>query len=222
VLTRLSKTTQQPTAKRKRLSATERREVIELAATEVFAEHGYARASIDAIAKRSGVSPPVVYDHFESKKALHRRLLERHYAEMRSVWAVNLAGDDPIDVRMPRAFDAWFGYIETHPYAARMLFSDTTGDLEIKAFHREVQVASRALGIHFLAREPGAEALAGSVDDPVAMEMAWEVFRASLQGLAIWWQDNPEVPRAKLVEVAMNALWVGFDRARAGETWRAD
>ena len=116
MLTRLSKQTQQE--KRRRLSAAERREVIELAATEVFAEHGYARASIDAIAKRSGVSPPVVYDHFESKKALHRRLLERHYADMRGVWAQHLAGDEPLGVRMPRAFDAWFAYIETHPYAA--------------------------------------------------------------------------------------------------------
>ena len=58
-------------APKKRLSAEARREVIEQAASEVFAEHGYHGASIDEIARRSGVSPPVVYDHFESKKALH-------------------------------------------------------------------------------------------------------------------------------------------------------
>ncbi len=195
--------------------------MIELAATELFAERGFAGASIDEIARRSGVSPPVVYDHFESKKALHRRLLERHYADLREVWAVHLAGDDPMEVRMSRAIDAWFEYIETHPYAARMLFSDTTGDPEIRAFHREVQVASRAMAIPFLAREEGAERLAGS-DDPVAMEMAWEVFRATLQGLAVWWQENPAVPRAQLVATAMNALWLGFERVRAGEVWTTD
>jgi AcrR family transcriptional regulator len=49
---------------RKRLTRDERRAVIVRAATEVFAEYGYAGASIDAIARRSGVSAPVVYDHF--------------------------------------------------------------------------------------------------------------------------------------------------------------
>ena len=62
---------------RRRLSAAARRELIERAATEVFAERGYAGASIDEIARRSGVTPPVVYDHFASKLALFTRLLER-------------------------------------------------------------------------------------------------------------------------------------------------
>src|SRR3954471_11586078 len=93
---------------RKRLTRVERRAVIERAATEVFAEHGYRAASIDAIARRSGVSVPVVYDHFESKRALHIHLLESHYADLREVWRANLEGDDPAEVRVPRAFDAWF------------------------------------------------------------------------------------------------------------------
>lgn len=42
------------------------------AAAEVFAETGYARASIDAIAGRAGVSKPTVYSHFGSKEALFR------------------------------------------------------------------------------------------------------------------------------------------------------
>jgi AcrR family transcriptional regulator len=205
--------------KRQRMSAAERREVIEQAAAAVFAERGYRGASIDAIAKASGVTPPVVYDHFESKQALHRRLLERHYAELREVWAEQLAGDEPADVRIPRAFDAWFAYIETHPYAARLLFVDTSGEPEVRAFHRQVQVQSRALAIPFLAREEGAEQIAGS-DDPVAMELAWEVFRATLQGLALWWAEHPEIPRERIVATAMNALWLGFDRVRHGETWQ--
>ena len=51
--------------------------MIEGAATEVFAEHGYQAASMKEIARRSGVSVPVVYDHVESKQELHLRLLNR-------------------------------------------------------------------------------------------------------------------------------------------------
>jgi AcrR family transcriptional regulator len=203
---------------RRRLSAAERRAVIEQAATEVFAERGYRGASIDAIAKRSGVSPPIVYDHFDSKLALHTHLLERHLAELRALWAKNLAGDDPSEQRIARAFDAWFAYVQSHPYAWKMLFRDTTGDPEVQAIHREIQAQSRAALLPLLAREQGIENIAGSVD-PEALEMAWETLRSALQGLAVWWYDHQHVPRAEVVATAMNTLWVGLERASQGERW---
>ena len=204
---------------RRRMTAEARREVIERAAAEAFAERGYHGAAMDEIARRAGISAPVVYDHLASKKDLHCRLLERHYAELREVWREQLAGDDPVAERMHRAFDAWFAYLETHPYAARLLFRDTTGDPEIQALHRDVQARSRAAALPFLAHEPGAEKIAGP--DAEAMDMAWEVFRAVLQGLALWWNDHPRVPRERVVATAMNALWLGFERVARGESWRA-
>jgi AcrR family transcriptional regulator len=200
------------------MSAPQRRETIERAASEVFSERGYHAATIDEIARRSGVSAPVVYDHFESKLDLHVRLLERHYAELRRLWAEHLAGDEPADVRIGRAFDAWFGYLQAHPYAWRMLFVDTTGDPEIEAFHRGVASDSRDAIIHLLAREPAAATIAGA-DDPIALEMLWELVRCALQGLALWWYDHREVPREQVVATAMNALWIGFERAGSGERW---
>src|SRR5438105_10617839 len=110
------------------MTAGERREVIMRAATEVFADHGYRGASIESIARRSGVTPPVVYDHFSSKQELHRQLIEQHYAELRDIWFVHTAAEGPITERFPRAVEAWFAYVEAHPYAGRMLFRDTTGD----------------------------------------------------------------------------------------------
>ena len=44
----------------------------------------------DEIARRSGVSPPVVYDHFDSKLDLHRRLLERTRDELLAMWREQL------------------------------------------------------------------------------------------------------------------------------------
>jgi AcrR family transcriptional regulator len=206
--------------RRKRLSAAERREVIERAAMDVFTERGYHRASIDEIARRSGVTPPVVYDHFASKLALHRRLLERTRDELLAMWREHLAGDHPAGQRIPRAFDAWARYVQEHPYAPRMFFHETTGDPEIRAVHEEVQAQSRAALGAVLAAEPGAEQLAGSAD-PQAMEMAAEVIRAGLTGLAVWWADHPDVPRERIVATAVNAIWIGFERARRGETWPA-
>ena len=58
---------------------------------------------------------PVVYNYFESKQQLHRRLLERHFTDLRGVWHDHFVGEDPPQQRMARAFDAWFAYVEAHP-----------------------------------------------------------------------------------------------------------
>ena len=139
------------------MSAAERRDVIEGAATELFAERGYYATSIDEIANRSGVSPPVVYDHFESKQDLYRRLLERHFAELRQVWREHLPGEAPAEHRIAHAIDAWFAYVEVHPFAGRMLFRDTTGDPTIAAMHAQVAAESRAEVLPLLTGDPDME-----------------------------------------------------------------
>jgi AcrR family transcriptional regulator len=192
-----------------RLSAPARRDVIERAATEVFAERGYEGASMDEIARRSGVTVPVVYDHFESKQALHRRLLERHFAELRAIWREHTARDVPLERRLEQAVDAWLAYVESHPFAWRMLFRDTTGDPEVQAAHREVAAQSRDLLLPLLAAQL-----------PVTdVAMTWEVLRAVLQGLALWWLEHPDVPREQVLATIMNTLWIGLERVLAGESW---
>jgi AcrR family transcriptional regulator len=199
------------------MTADARREVIETAAAAVFAERGYHGASIDEICRRSGVTAPVLYDHFASKLALHKRLLERTRDELLEMWRGSLPGDEPAEERIPRAIDAWARYVEEHPYAPRMFFNETTGDPEVEAIHREVRAqAVAALGA-ILGREPGAENIAGA--DREALEMATEVMRAGLAGLAIWWSQHPHVPREQIVATAVNVIWIGFERVRRGETW---
>jgi AcrR family transcriptional regulator len=202
---------------RRRLTAAARRELIEAAAGELFAQRGYSATSIDEIARRSGVTAPVVYDHFSSKLELHRRLLERHYAELRELWREQLAGEDPPERRIPRAIDAWFAYVEAHPYAWRMLFRDTSGEPDVQAVHAEVIARSRAALTPLFVTQPGVGELGSAGTD--GLDMAWEVMRAVLQGLALWWYEHQRVPREQVVATAMNALWIGFERVYRGERW---
>jgi AcrR family transcriptional regulator len=198
------------------MSAAERREIIEQAATEVFAERGYQGASIDEIARRSGVSAPVVYDHFESKRDLHRRLLERHRDELLRLWDDYLPADAPLDQQIPRSIEAWAAYVESHPFAARMFFRDTTGDPDVQADHARVQAEARAALVPIFRRLQGSDSLAGSLD-PVSLELLVEYYRSALTGVAIWWTEHPDVPREQVVATAINVIWLGMERVLVGE-----
>jgi AcrR family transcriptional regulator len=189
--------------------------VIERAAADVFAQRGYHGTTMAEIARASGVTVPVIYDHFPSKVALHRRLLERTSEELLAMWRTAMAADMPAQERIPRAIDAWAAYVQAHPYAPRMYFTETTGDPEIRALHREIQEEGLGGLGAILAGDPDAARVAAG-RDPLAFEMAAEVMRAGLTGLAVWWADHPEVPKGRIVETAINVLWTGIERLGAG------
>jgi AcrR family transcriptional regulator len=180
---------------RKRLSKEERREVIERAATELFAQLGYDGAGMDLIAQRSGVTVPVLYDHFASKDDLYRRLLERQRDDLVQFWAQRLplpAGPSALE----HLIDAYYQYVEAHPFAYRMYFRDTA--------HRDIQQQGVTMLAALLKTVPGFEDA-----DQATLEMSTEVMRTGLIGLALWWQDHPEVSREQVVRAAMRALSMG-------------
>jgi AcrR family transcriptional regulator len=213
-----ARTRKRRTPPRRRLSRAERRERIEQSAAELFAERGYHGAAIDEIARRAGVTPPVVYDHFTSKKDLYQGLLVRHYAALRDIWFAYAFGEQPIQDWMPKAVDEWYAYVEANRHASRILFREPTGDAMVTAVQREVTEASRSEVMPLVRRET---TKAGIADDAVWMDLTWEILRGVLQGLALWWYDHPDVPRERIVEAAMNGMWLGFERVLAGERWRA-
>ncbi|MCX4639651.1 TetR/AcrR family transcriptional regulator [Streptomyces sp. P9-2B-2] len=178
---------------RNRAARAEARTRIEDAAARLFAERGFAGTTIGEIAAEAGLSKPMLYRHFDSKQELHLALLERHRDELAAAPVRELlhgAGD--LDTRMTAMYDAWFGYVESHPYTWRMMFRDTTGDAEVAAFHRELQRRQRetdmALLREFVPGLPEAE-----------LEPLGEAIRSALYGLALWWLERPEQPRELLV-----------------------
>ncbi len=61
--------------RRSRLTAEKRRASILAAATEVFSEVGYQRGTMSEVARRVGVTEPVVFQNFGSKAALFAAVL---------------------------------------------------------------------------------------------------------------------------------------------------
>lgn len=57
------------------------------AASTVFAEHGFAGARVDEIARRAGVNKAMLYYHVGNKQALYTAVLTRNFARMEEALA---------------------------------------------------------------------------------------------------------------------------------------
>jgi AcrR family transcriptional regulator len=94
--------------KRCRLPAAERRAAIVDAALRVFGERSYGRSTTAEIARAAGVSEPILYRHFSSKRDLYIACLETMSAHLRErVEAIVAAEPDPREwpVAIPQAID---------------------------------------------------------------------------------------------------------------------
>jgi AcrR family transcriptional regulator len=88
-------------AKPARLPAHERREQLLDVTKEIVAEHGFHGVSIEAVARRAGISRPIVYEHFGDLAGLLEALVAREsaraLAQLAEVLPTDLAGGDPAE-----------------------------------------------------------------------------------------------------------------------------
>lgn len=159
-------------ARRPRLPATERREAVLHAACCAFGEGSYRGTTTAEIARAAGVTEPVLYRHFSSKKDLYLACLDESWARMRALWE-RAVEDEPDPASWVRAIAA--AYRESGEIRATMsslwvqALSEAAEDEEIRHYmlrhmrdvhdvvadvHREAQ---RAGGID-PDRDPSAEA----------------------------------------------------------------
>jgi TetR/AcrR family transcriptional regulator len=81
-----------------RLPAAKRREQLLDTAAKLFALHGYAGATTSEIAKAAGVTEPIIYRHFPSKRELFIALIERTGEQTIKLWEHELrTAPDPAE-----------------------------------------------------------------------------------------------------------------------------
>lgn len=188
---------------RKRLTRPERRALILAAALTEFARSGYEGASMDAIAAASGISKPVLYDHFPSKQHLFRDVLEsiRDQLLTRGSDAARLPGDDK--ERFRAAIAGFFGFVKENSDAIRVLLLMPYGAAESLEASKAVQKGASAGIARFLR-----PLLSTQSDDDV--EAAAEFLKRGLHALAEWWLDHPHVPISHMIELGVTLSWTGI------------
>ena len=105
-----------------RLPAAERRRQLLDTALEVFAAQGFHSTSMNDVADAAGVTKPVLYQHFTSKRQLYLELLEDVGTRLGDGIAEATAMAGSPHEQVEKGFVAYFRFVHEHRSAYRLLF----------------------------------------------------------------------------------------------------
>jgi AcrR family transcriptional regulator len=173
--------------RRYRTSRVSRERILE-AATELFAQQGYAGTGVDQLAARSGIAKTAIYYHFGNKAGLLAATLER----AASTWiegiyqAARQAGDWP--ARLDRALAGMRSMLEEKPWIFKLMQILALEVAEEKQDIREILQS-----ILHQARE----AIVAGLNDALGVEVpdaegVARVILGALDGIAMTHQIDPE------------------------------
>ncbi|MET9488198.1 TetR/AcrR family transcriptional regulator [Nocardia sp. NPDC006630] len=124
----------------RRLKGHERRALILEAARTLLSANGYDAISMRDIAVSAGVTRPVLYDHFASKKALVLDLLTAETEALIARITVAVRTDAGPPDRMSAALRAYFEFMIDRPLTSRLILTPATDPdvAEVSAHLREL------------------------------------------------------------------------------------
>jgi AcrR family transcriptional regulator len=185
--------------RRQRLPVAERRAVIIDAAGRLFGERGYGATRLDDVAAAAGVTKPILYRHFDSKRDLYLALLDRHREDLPG-FVASIPAEGTTEERLRTVLDVWIGYVESHQYAWKMLFRDTGGGPEIAARRREVHAKARAVLVDLM------RSLAATPVPRRELEPLAELMSMGMAALVLWWIEEEAVSRNAVLD-SLTTAW---------------
>jgi len=126
-----------------RLPAAQRRRQLLDAALAAFSAGGFHRTSMDDVAAAAGVTKPVIYQHFGSKRALYGELLDDVGGQLMDVIAKAAAEADGPHRQVEAGFGAYFRFVEHHEGAFQLLFGG--GSKRDEGFADQVRLVEGAI-----------------------------------------------------------------------------
>ena len=124
----------------KRLPADRRREQLLEVALKLFAQRGFNATTMDDIAEAAGVTKPLLYQHFDSKRALYLELVRSVSDTMLEAIGKAVAAAGGPRQQVEGGFAAYFHLVVTHAEGFYLLFgSDVPNDPELSLALRHVE-----------------------------------------------------------------------------------
>jgi AcrR family transcriptional regulator len=180
--------------------AVRERQLVELG-EELFAERGFAKASMDELARRAGVTKPVIYELFGSKEGVFGACLEGLALRLAEQIAEAARGAADAEARLRAGGLAFLRFASENRVAYELLYEGRFS--EAAAAVRKRQAAL----ILELMRE-----IAPADVDPLELEVAAHAVNSAYEGVAHWMWDHPEIDVERLADWTVELLLPGLRR----------
>jgi AcrR family transcriptional regulator len=126
----------------RRLTAEQRRQQLVAIALELFARRGYRATTMDDIAEAAGVTKPLVYQHFSSKRALYLELVNSIAQELLIAVRAGVMQARGPRQQVEMGFAAYFSLVISREDEFRLLYGrDHADDEELGRALRTVEDA---------------------------------------------------------------------------------
>jgi AcrR family transcriptional regulator len=193
-----------------RLPAARRRRQLLDVARQVFAERGFHPTSMNDIAEAAGVTKPVLYQHFRSKRQLYLELLDDVGGQLlEMIDAATTSAPGPRE-QVEAGFRAYFAFVDAHEDAFRVLFGGGT--------RRDEEFSDKARQVE----ESIAEAIAELIDveglDTQSRRLVAHGLVGLAEGTSRYWLAGEHRDAQGLAELLTDLAWAGL----RGLTTRAE
>lgn len=168
---------------------------------ELFAERGFAKASMDELARRAGVTKPVIYELFGSKEGLFRACLEGLALRLADHIADAARAEDEPEARLRAGGLAFLRFASDSRMAYELLYEGRFSDAAVSVRRRQAAL------ILELMRE-----MAPAGVDSHELEVAAHAVNSAYEGVAHWMWDHPDVPVERLADWTVELLLPGLRR----------
>jgi AcrR family transcriptional regulator len=190
---------------RRRMRAPERREQLLQVARKVFAQGGYQTVTMDDVARGAGVTKPILYDHFPSKRDLYRGLLEADLAALREKIETALETSRGNRERIRASFQAYFDFVDEEGEGFRLLMKEAVGaEEEFRDLVAEFREAVLARVTEVIVRESR-----GNLSPKEAEEVALGLIGMA-ETVAQHEPGRSKEDRRKTVDILVRLAWRGI------------
>jgi AcrR family transcriptional regulator len=181
--------------------AVRERQLVELA-EQLFAERGFARTSMEELARRAGVTKPVIYELFESKDGLFRVCVDRAIARMADSIVEAFRSETEPEARLRAGGLAFLRFARDNRVAWDLMAMQGRFADQAQSVRRSQAQLIRTL----------MEEIAPDGTDPRELEAVAYAVNSAYEGAAHWMWEHPGAPVEQVADWIVALLLPGLRR----------
>jgi len=189
-----------------------RQQLVELG-EQLFAERGFTKTSMDELARRAGVTKPIIYELFGSKDGLFEACLEGLALRLAASIADAARGADEAgrgdgpptsadpEARLRAGGLAFLRFAADNRVAYELLYEGRFSDAAVRVRKRQAALILELM-----------KEIAPRDVDPRELEVAAHAVNSAYEGVAQWMWDHPEMDVEQLADWTVELLLPGLRR----------